>query len=74
VEKVELSLEDDKDASPFLAGVPAIVEALKSGQIECRVYDRENFHAKTYHFGGDANRQSINDVWWLMNPAGELVI
>ena len=48
VEKLDSSLEADKDANPFLAGVPAIVEALKSGQIECRVYAQEKFHAKTY--------------------------
>ncbi len=48
VDKLDSSLEADKDANPFLAGVPAIIEALRSGQIECRVYDREKFHAKTY--------------------------
>ena len=34
--------------NPFLHGVPAIQKALSSGQIECRIYDREKFHAKTY--------------------------
>ena len=28
--------------------MPAIVEALRSGQIECRVYDKDKFHAKAY--------------------------
>jgi superfamily II DNA or RNA helicase len=42
------SLEDDKDENPFLQGVPAIAQALHSGQIECRVYDKGKFHAKTY--------------------------
>ena len=42
------SLEADKAANPFLQGVPAILEALRSGQIECRVYDKEKFHAKAY--------------------------
>jgi len=42
------SLEDDKDDNPFLRGVPAIVDALKSRQIEVRVYNREKFHAKAY--------------------------
>ena len=33
----------------FLLGHgPAVLEALRSGQIECRVYDRDKFHAKTY--------------------------
>ena len=31
-----------------MRGVPAIMEALKSGQIECRIYDKDKFHAKTY--------------------------
>ena len=47
-EKLDGSLEDEKTANPFLAGVPAILEALRSGQIECRVYDKEKFHAKAY--------------------------
>ena len=34
--------------NPFLHGVPAILEALRSGQIECRVYDKDKFHAKAY--------------------------
>ena len=42
------SIEADKDANPFLHGVPAIVEALRSRQIECRVYDHDKFHAKAY--------------------------
>lgn len=32
----------------LLKGVPAILAALQSGQIECRVYDRDKFHAKAY--------------------------
>ena len=31
-----------------ILGVGAIIAALQSRQIECRVYDREKFHAKTY--------------------------
>src|SRR6266704_5453014 len=42
------SLEGDKDENPFLRGVPAIVDALKTRQIEVRVYNREKFHAKAY--------------------------
>ena len=33
---------------PLPHGVPAILEALRSGQIECRVYDKDKFHAKAY--------------------------
>lgn len=47
-EALDASIERDKDRNPFLKGVPAILEALKSGQIECRVYDRDKFHAKAY--------------------------
>lgn len=42
------SIEATKETNPFLNGVPSIIEALKSGQIECRIYDLEKFHAKTY--------------------------
>jgi phosphatidylserine/phosphatidylglycerophosphate/cardiolipin synthase-like enzyme len=48
VEILDSSIEADKQANPFLHGVPAILEALRSGQIECRVYDRDKFHAKAY--------------------------
>jgi phosphatidylserine/phosphatidylglycerophosphate/cardiolipin synthase-like enzyme len=42
------SLEKQKEKNDFLAGVPAIVEALRQGQIECRVYNKDKFHAKAY--------------------------
>lgn len=42
------SLEHDKESNPFLAGVPGILAAMKSGRIECRIYDKEKFHAKAY--------------------------
>ena len=48
VEVLDGSIEADKDANPFLHGVPAILEALRSRQIECRVYDKDKFHAKAY--------------------------
>jgi phosphatidylserine/phosphatidylglycerophosphate/cardiolipin synthase-like enzyme len=47
-ETLDKSLEDEKEANPFLNGVPAISEALKSRQIDCRVYDKDKFHAKAY--------------------------
>ena len=46
--RLDQSIEDDKEIKPFLHGVPAILDALRSGQIECRIYDKEKFHAKTY--------------------------
>jgi len=48
VELLDGSIEADKAANPFLHGVPAILEALRSRQIECRVYDKDKFHAKAY--------------------------
>jgi hypothetical protein len=48
VKILDRSIEIDKESNLFLHGVPPILEALRFGQIECRVYDREKFHAKTY--------------------------
>ena len=42
------SIEGEKEKNDFLHGVPAIVEALRTRQIECRVYDKDKFHAKAY--------------------------
>ena len=47
-EALDRSIEADKQSNPFLHGVPAILEALHCGRIECRIYDRAKFHAKTY--------------------------
>jgi hypothetical protein len=48
VEALNDGLEADKEANPFLNGVPGVLEALRAGRIECRVYDRDKFHAKAY--------------------------
>jgi superfamily II DNA or RNA helicase len=48
VEILDASIEADKAANPFLRGVPAVLDALRSRQIECRVYDKDKFHAKAY--------------------------
>ena len=48
IEALDKSIESDKQDNPFLHGVPAVLEGLRSGQIECRVYDKGKFHAKTY--------------------------
>jgi len=42
------SIESGKSENPFLHGVPAILEALRTRQIECRIYDKDKFHAKAY--------------------------
>ena len=46
------SLDDEQAKNDFLLGVPAIIAALNSGKIECRVYTGGKFHAKAYitHF------------------------
>ena len=46
--KVKDSIDHEQEKNEFLIGVPAILEALKTGKIECRVYDRSKFHAKAY--------------------------
>jgi phosphatidylserine/phosphatidylglycerophosphate/cardiolipin synthase-like enzyme len=46
--KLDESLEAEKEKNDFLDGVPAIVEAIRSGKILCRVYRKEKFHAKAY--------------------------
>jgi superfamily II DNA or RNA helicase len=45
---LDSSIEREKETNDFLTGVPAIVDALTSGQIECRVYNKDKFHAKAY--------------------------
>lgn len=35
--RLDESIEGDKERDPFLAGVEAVVDALKTGKIECRV-------------------------------------
>ncbi len=47
VEILNQSIEYDKQDNPFLHGVPAVLEGLRRGQIECRIYDKGKFHAKT---------------------------
>lgn len=42
------SIEGEKQRNHFLRGVPAIVDALRSGKIQCRVYRKDKFHAKAY--------------------------
>jgi superfamily II DNA or RNA helicase len=49
IEKVlSESLESEKTKNDFLEGVPAIVEGIREGKIECRVYRKDKFHAKAY--------------------------
>lgn len=48
VQQLEASLEKEKEQNAFLSGVDAIVEAIRSGKIACRVYRKDKFHAKAY--------------------------
>jgi hypothetical protein len=46
--RLDHSIEAAKEQDDFLSGVPAIVEAIESGQIQARVYRKKKFHAKAY--------------------------
>jgi hypothetical protein len=41
VQVLDGSIEATKNINPFLHGVPALLDALRSGQIECRIYDKD---------------------------------
>ena len=45
---LDTSIEKEKERNDFLSGVPAIVDALRKRQMECRIYTKEKFHAKAY--------------------------
>ncbi|MBM4120831.1 MAG: helicase [Nitrospira sp.] len=47
-QRLDLSLENEKHTNEFLSGVPGIVQAIRSGNIACRVYRKDKFHAKAY--------------------------
>ncbi|MEE0264013.1 MAG: helicase-related protein [Acutalibacteraceae bacterium] len=48
IDRFRSSIEKEQEKNEFLIGVPAIIEAMKSGKIECRIYDSSKFHAKAY--------------------------
>lgn len=48
LDELENRIEEEKDLNPFLRGVAGILHALHTGRIECRIYNREKFHAKAY--------------------------
>lgn len=48
VNRLDSSVEVEKEKDDFLTGVPAIAEAIRSGKIKFRVYRKERFHAKAY--------------------------
>lgn len=46
--KLDQSIEREKQENDFLTGVAAIVDAIRSRKIDCRIYRKEKFHAKAY--------------------------
>jgi superfamily II DNA or RNA helicase len=48
IDTLDASIEGEKEKSPLLRGTANVLEAFRSGQIECRAYDRGKFHAKAY--------------------------
>lgn len=46
--RIKESVDLEQEKNEFLIGVPAILQAMKTGKIECRVYDKDKFHAKAY--------------------------
>ncbi|MEI7733469.1 MAG: helicase-related protein [Verrucomicrobiota bacterium] len=46
--RLDASIESEKEKNDFLAGVAAIVQALRDGKIECRAFAKRKFHAKAY--------------------------
>jgi len=47
-DELDGSLVGERSSDPFLTGLPAVVAAMKSGQIEIKVYKSKKFHAKAY--------------------------
>lgn len=71
--KFKASVDAEQEKNEFLFGVPAILDALKTGKIECRVFDKSKFHAKAYitYFRDDYRAQFIHS----MNvPAGYALV
>ena len=47
-QKLDASIESEKETNDLLAGAAAVVHALRQGKIQCRVYAKRKFHAKAY--------------------------
>lgn len=62
--KLNDSMDDEQEHNEFLIGVPAIVDAMKRKKIECRVFDKNKFHAKAYitYFRDDYKEQFISSM------------
>jgi len=73
VDTFSSSIDKEQERNEFLEGVPAILDALKTGKIECRVVDSRKFHAKAYitYLKDDYRQQFIG----AMNvPAGYALV
>lgn len=73
LDKLHDSINKEHESNEFLVGVPAILNAMKTGKIECRVFDKSKFHAKAYitYFRDEYKNQFIQ----AMNiPAGYALV
>ena len=61
---LKFSVDKEQEKNEFLLGVPAILNALKTRKIECRVFDKSKFHAKAYitYFRDDYHSQFIQSM------------
>ena len=46
--KLDASVESEKETNDMLSGAEAVVQGLREGKIQCRIYTRRKFHAKAY--------------------------
>ncbi len=67
------SIDAEQERNEFLIGVPAIIDAIQKGKIECRVYDKSKFHAKAYiTYFRDEYRAQFPDAMNI--PAGYALV
>ncbi len=48
LDKLDESLEVEKRDNLLLSGIDAVIQAMRSQKLRCRVYDKKKFHAKCY--------------------------
>ncbi len=70
--RIDNGIEKEKEQNEFLTGVPAIIDALKTGKIECRIYSRTKFHAKSYILYYNAETAKIVEQAKKLNPDVQL--
>jgi hypothetical protein len=59
LKSIDRSIDEENEKNEFLTGLPSVLEALKSRKIECRVFDKNKFHAKAFitYFREDYHKQ-----------------